>query len=162
MLGSQRGSSPLARGKRDLRRIERVAVRLIPARAGKTSSRPSVATSRRAHPRSRGENGLGEDGFALELGSSPLARGKPPYGVGVVGAWWLIPARAGKTTRVGPAGSSQWAHPRSRGENVHLPGRARVRRGSSPLARGKRSALLPPGGEHGLIPARAGKTAQAE
>ena len=117
-----------------------------------------MATSRRAHPRSRGENGLGEDGFALELGSSPLARGKPPYGVGVVGAWWLIPARAGKTGIGRLASSMGKAHPRSRGENSIVTDPPYGIRGSSPLARGKPHGQVLDAHGQGLIPARAGKT----
>ena len=50
------GSSPLTRGKL-LLDPEEVAVKgLIPAHAGKTTSLSASPTTRRAHPRSRGEN----------------------------------------------------------------------------------------------------------
>ena len=71
-------------------------------------------------------------------GSSPLTRGKrvappaPPVGPG------LIPAHAGKTVLDNAEYFTAWAHPRSRGENLHRP--------ESPAPRPR------------LIPAHAGKT----
>ena len=50
------------------------------------------------------------------------------------------------------------AHPRSRGENELRRMIVNVKRGSSPLTRGKRSALGRDNPELGLIPAHAGKT----
>ena len=51
------GSSPLTRGKLVGVEGEHERVRLIPAHAGKTVATSRTTTSRRAHPRSRGENG---------------------------------------------------------------------------------------------------------
>ena len=51
------GSSPLTRGKLRLRRRREAPLGLIPAHAGKTCSCPPPRRQRRAHPRSRGENG---------------------------------------------------------------------------------------------------------
>ena len=70
------GSSPLARGKQLDFSSGPVALGLIPARAGKTSSRPPGRQTLAAHPRSRGENEI-LNAVCCELsGSSPLARGK--------------------------------------------------------------------------------------
>ena len=91
------GSSPLTRGKRPALRPSRLARRLIPAHAGKTSrtcSAPSVST---AHPRSRGENNLHEDTVTRIRGSSPLTRGKPAQMIVALVKGRLIPAHAGKT-----------------------------------------------------------------
>ena len=71
---------------------------------------------------------------------------------------WLIPAHAGKTPRRSSSTSSNWAHPRSRGENaVDLP-RGSAIAGSSPLTRGKHDARQGRQRDRGLIPAHAGKT----
>ena len=51
------GSSPLTRGKRSRRRGGSPRTRLIPAHAGKTLRVSERVKKRRAHPRSRGENG---------------------------------------------------------------------------------------------------------
>ena len=55
---SATGSSPLTREKRPRGARGRTACRLIPAHAGKTSSRCSRKDCMPAHPRSRGENSL--------------------------------------------------------------------------------------------------------
>ena len=70
----------------------------------------------------------------------------------------LIPAHAGKTSRLGGASLRSGAHPRSRGENIS-PRIASLRlRGSSPLTRGKRHRQRDRLPSDRLIPAHAGKT----
>ena len=71
----------------------------------------------------------------------------------------LIPAHAGKTCPCRARLLVEWAHPRSRGENLIVDRPANPQAGSSPLTRGKlpswtRSLLTAR-----LIPAHAGKTA---
>ena len=151
------GSSPLARGKHR-RRQGRRRERLIPARAGKT---PPANTPRRAswaHPRSRGENRAAKRRNRLQLGSSPLARGKRDETLDEAPARGLIPARAGKTTLYSAATSFMTAHPRSRGENAALSPSCTSVVGSSPLARGKHGGHEVRRQRRRLIPARAGKT----
>ena len=134
----KKGSSPLTRGKRVPGAEVRRRPGLIPAHAGKTTSREPNHADTRAHPRSRGEN----------VADVRVARS----------AEWLIPAHAGKTWCLFGGVLARWAHPRSRGENrmglATQPGEW----GSSPLTRGKlrsgMTAMLP----RGLIPAHAGKT----
>ena len=133
------GSSPLARGKQLDFSSGPVALGLIPARAGKTSSRPPGRQTLAAHPRSRGENSTGPlpaDGYT---GSSPLARGKHDRSSVRQTRARLIPARAGKTRSSAYPARSNWAHPRSRGENASALLSIVRCNGSSPLARGKHS-----------------------
>ena len=152
------GSSPLTRGKlrHRCRRLRRR--RLIPAHAGKTRSTDAEPWSRRAHPRSRGENWRWACRSSRSGGSSPLTRGKLPRRRDLLPNRRLIPAHAGKTGQPRVQRGVEWAHPRSRGENSSAPDSATWPRGSSPLTRGK------PTGRHGrspkrrLIPAHAGKT----
>ena len=76
-LVAVQGSSPLTRGKHRLQERGRGPHGLIPAHAGKTTECSPGSPTRRAHPRSRGENlppGARVEGWA---GSSPLTRGKP-------------------------------------------------------------------------------------
>ena len=94
----------------------------------------------------------------LPGGSSPLTRGKRVVDNDVRDRRRLIPAHAGKTLPSRPPYPRMPAHPRSRGENHPAPSARSWCAGSSPLTRGKRSVLCPPGCEHGLIPAHAGKT----
>ena len=131
------GSSPLTRGKHRHLVSDRVAVRLIPAHAGKTARRAGMGADGGAHPRSRGENREGVQQIEIVEGSSPLTRGKP-HGIDrrhcAVG---LIPAHAGKTARRAGMGADGGAHPRSRGENDLAVNGNFDGNGSSPLTRGK-------------------------
>ena len=95
------------------------------------------------------------------VGSSPLTRGKPS--IRFRRSWMsrLIPAHAGKTVADAARASRWWAHPRSRGENLVAIRAEAEYGGSSPLTRGKRRHRKPTGIKSRLIPAHAGKTAQA-
>jgi len=114
------------------------ALRLIPARAGRTRSVWVGIFGQGAHPRSRGAHAATQRPQAVVEGSSPLARG------------------ARGTSR--PSRASGPAHPRSRGAHVVLVEAAAVARGSSPLARGAPVLGVPYVRRRGLIPARAGRT----
>ena len=91
-------------------------------------------------------------------GSSPLARG---LRLGVVTALLgirIIPARAGFTSGGGQRSARAWDHPRSRGVYRVRALRERLRRGSSPLARGLPRTSTAFAGVRRIIPARAGFT----
>ena len=153
-----RGSSPLTRGKLVTCRAARRCRGLIPAHAGKTWRRGAGRPTRRAHPRSRGENRSTSSFSAGAAGSSPLTRGKLHLRAQQSRRDRLIPAHAGKT---GPSVCAIFfagAHPRSRGENLIRRDHRRVLRGSSPLTRGKPVAGTANEPVGGLIPAHAGKT----
>ena len=93
-----RGSSPLARGTLLNLPSGFPGGRLIPARAGNTSSAEPILVFMSAHPRSRGEHFLSVWVFCRASGSSPLARGTPNYGKHWALCCRLIPARAGNTS----------------------------------------------------------------
>ena len=155
------GSSPLTRGKHDVRDRRLPGRGLIPAHAGKTCVVRHILLLAWAHPRSRGENPI----FALILkcgcGSSPLTRGKRGDAPACPAFLGLIPAHAGKTRSRACLGKSGWAHPRSRGENGVSMVRPEGRGGSSPLTRGKQDNAGTNEVFFGLIPAHAGKTDEA-
>ena len=136
--GSEVGSSPLTRGKLGTVTGTINGFRLIPAHAGKTSTRYSPGHRTAAHPRSRGEN--------------RSTFGEP------ISMRWLIPAHAGKTRPMGSSCRQARAHPRSRGENERGPACPTRQSGSSPLTRGKRVPVVVDTVPRGLIPAHAGKT----
>ena len=71
------GSSPLARGLREVADDEAVTGRIIPARAGFTRPTRNRAHCRRDHPRSRGVYAGLLASHLVGPGSSPLARGLP-------------------------------------------------------------------------------------
>ena len=112
------GSSPRVRGKLGPRCGSRRRPRLIPARAGKTSSSPPAQSGTWAHPRACGENGLGELLERAADGSSPRVRGKPRRSCCSMDNGGLIPARAGKTCSTRRRRRRRRAHPRACGENT--------------------------------------------
>ena len=109
------GSSPLARG---LRQVSCLLVRwrrIIPARAGFTGMTPYGGRSDRDHPRSRGVYPRAPRDVVRTGGSSPLARGLlSPAGPSGIRRG-IIPARAGFTRPRPPGRSWTTDHPRSRG-----------------------------------------------
>ena len=111
------GSSPRVRGKLISASRFAPAVRLIPARAGKTGPTPGKQCPSRAHPRACGENLSPPTGFICASGSSPRVRGKRPPNAGELAAHRLIPARAGKTDGEPVIIATESAHPRACGEN---------------------------------------------
>ena len=152
------GSSPLARGLPHRGPRPRDHRGIIPARAGFTHRKRTPFHPSADHPRSRGVYHLPFTFYACGLGSSPLARGLPCDGLGCGAGRRIIPARAGFTR----GGARGWHavrdHPRSRGVYRELRGGQVASRGSSPLARGLRSARGRKGAHGGIIPARAGFT----
>ena len=117
---------------------------------------------RRAHPRSRGENGAVSATIHLRQGSSPLTRGKREHRGDDVPHGGLIPAHAGKTTPQTNSLTPCGAHPRSRGENQIDSSAGNRELGSSPLTRGKRRDRQVQEHAVRLIPAHAGKTLEVE
>ena len=91
-------------------------------------------------------------------GSSPLARGLLPVGVPDADRLGIIPARAGFTFSGGSPVRGNKDHPRSRGVYRFPPANSNRTRGSSPLARGLRRAILRLLDQTRIIPARAGFT----
>ena len=93
-----------------------------------------------------------------QSGSSPLARGLP---VKCGASHWgsgIIPARAGFTSTPPPSSSTARDHPRSRGVYAMEKGEITAEEGSSPLARGLRTAIRVATVINRIIPARAGFT----
>ena len=158
IVGFMVGSSPLMRGKPRRHHGTDRFRGLIPAHAGKTRQSLACPCSRRAHPRSRGENLASEGESAQDAGSSPLMRGKPSYPHGIPRVTGLIPAHAGKTRSVSRSSNRRAAHPRSRGENYNCQPFSTSGWGSSPLMRGTLTLLGVVLRAVGLIPAHAGKT----
>ena len=77
VAGFKTGSSPRGRGKHAALLERHVAVRLIPARAGKTTPAVTPELIAAAHPRAGGENIMEQTADAHGAGSSPRGRGKP-------------------------------------------------------------------------------------
>ena len=93
----QVGSSPLARGLRQLPRPRHAADGIIPARAGFTPGRRRRLPDHRDHPRSRGVYLRVVPTSVPPGGSSPLARGLLHHEGAASALLGIIPARAGFT-----------------------------------------------------------------
>ena len=152
------GSSPLARGLRQVPGHADPVRGIIPARAGFTEREYQRHGEEWDHPRSRGVYPETPWVTAPRIGSSPLARGLPLHRDRAENRRRIIPARAGFTVfDVVPVLDVE-DHPRSRGVYQTLSASAADARGSSPLARGLRAAGEDDRAETRIIPARAGFT----
>ena len=152
------GSSPLARGLHAPVGESIRFCRIIPARAGFTSTTRSARGADRDHPRSRGvytASALRRPGCQ---GSSPLARGLPSWFVSIQSRIGIIPARAGFTRLLCALFFIRGDHPRSRGVYRIQTVATTPATGSSPLARGLLKTLDHASHRRGIIPARAGFT----
>ena len=173
------GSSPLARGLPLRGPPVLRLVRIIPARAGFTSTPAFPASKNGDHPRSRGvylrcgsrhkrAGGIipARAGFTAGRYARTACMTDHPRSRGVYKELaleldvpvWIIPARAGFTTAAG--GKCRWVadHPRSRGVYHSADPQFFGWSGSSPLARGLHPRPLFRRRRMGIIPARAGFT----
>ena len=130
------GSSPLARGLRDVKVDRQCGARIIPARAGFTINSRAPGKGNEDHPRSRGVYMVTITSRRDAEGSSPLARGLPCRRRRLTRPRRIIPARAGFTSRKAARQAAGRDHPRSRGVYFTSKLSAAWLRGSSPLARG--------------------------
>ena len=137
------GSSPLARGLRELRPHLGDERRIIPARAGFTKRQSRSRLRRQDHPRSRGVYVDDMQAWITSRGSSPLARGLHAPSHDRVRRLRIIPARAGFTWSAGRGQSAFRDHPRSRGVYRVSIGESSAICGSSPLARGLPCPITP-------------------
>ena len=134
--GAKLGSSPRARGTLCFEPAALDQVRIIPASAGNTVSRPNGRISRADHPRERGEHWAARWAARNARGSSPRARGTRWGRCPVRMRVRIIPASAGNTVRGVCAAGAGADHPRERGEHEITPVDSCSPTGSSPRARG--------------------------
>ena len=156
--GPDSGSSPLARGLLVGTHPNAVLRRIIPARAGFTSTVGGQDHRSGDHPRSRGVYMTSAPSRWLCQGSSPLARGLLLFKTLLSFGIRIIPARAGFTPPAHPEPPAQPDHPRSRGVYCAWCSMLASRGGSSPLARGLQAGQRRSGSPAWIIPARAGFT----
>ena len=137
-MGTQSGSSPLARGLLEDVDTLPLDIRIIPARAGFTHQRVAGNVYGEDHPRSRGVYYTVNSVGLLYMGSSPLARGLLPPSCVIHATVGIIPARAGFTLPLRFSRVLVGDHPRSRGVYRLEISTETLKAGSSPLARGLR------------------------
>ena len=136
------GSSPRARGAHRTADHEHGRVRIIPAGAGSTIHSSRIRPSWADHPRGRGEHAAHSASGTGVIGSSPRARGARAVSATPAADLRIIPAGAGSAALVFHHAISDADHPRGRGEHTYSFRSGSVTTGSSPRARGARSAGL--------------------
>ena len=132
--------------------------RIIPARAGQTSTAFAPAFASSDHPRACGANARPTGHHDGLSGSSPRVRGKRCPAIRVVTRMRIIPARAGQTARSRCRCRTARDHPRACGANGHGQHVTVDVRGSSPRVRGKLRRPPAKTPVTRIIPARAGQT----
>ncbi len=172
------GPSPHARGAAPLGPLPIRDHGTIPARAGSRTHSLTIRTTKRDHPRMRGEQSISGTPSRVTWGPSPHARGADGLSLLQLAQFGTIPASAGsrawRTARgicwrdhprtrgeqLGARGVPvvPWGHPRTSGEQSTVKGCLLFLLGPSPHARG--AAPLTPEGrpDMGTIPARAGSS----
>ena len=110
------------RGKRCRPEYRPHAHRIIPARAGQTSSIWRDSSASTDHPRACGANSFFLSSHVLGFGSSPRVRGKQREGAELRLSGRIIPARAGQTARRSTRRRTSPDHPRACGANAAIGG----------------------------------------
>ncbi len=146
------------RGKQSSRIWLTTRRRIIPARAGQTTSHLVCGEMRPDHPRACGANQLNIQLDVWQSGSSPRVRGKRFRVSGRHVQPRIIPARAGQTSWRRTMRRHSQDHPRACGANETETTRPNRPPGSSPRVRGKLGVLQGSVQLVRIIPARAGQT----
>ena len=152
------GSSPRVRGKRPMRHTMPSLRRIIPARAGQTTSTCAATTRAPDHPRACGANAAETPLGDADAGSSPRVRGKPLHLCQGLIDGRIIPARAGQTSFLLLSVLPRSDHPRACGANPRTLNVPHTPSGSSPRVRGKLFLDQVVDLRGRIIPARAGQT----
>ena len=152
------GSSPHTRGAHAVHRDHDFDRGIIPAYAGSTCCRLSRSSSRRDHPRIRGEHLIDCRLDEARPGSSPHTRGALEVFDLARQHTGIIPAYAGSTRATCSRATPRRDHPRIRGEHEHGTILYTFLTGSSPHTRGAPEELGFNLGVAGIIPAYAGST----
>ena len=155
------GSSPHARGLHLYSPFSYPIPRIIPARAGFTDVDAGRGGAFPDHPRTRGVYSVRLDVETSQRGSSPHARGLQSWRRRSGFLPGIIPARAGFTGGGDTTSFQSGDHPRTRGVYILSPSSSVECLGSSPHARGLRSARQAGTEDERIIPARAGFTASS-
>ena len=116
MLGGFVGSPPRRRGKDQLVRLDKTAVGITPAWAGKRMQLAEIAIRQRDHPRVGGEKTRVFQQHFPAVGSPPHGRGKDVLPVCFALECGITPAWAGKSVSAVSSARAGRDHPRMGGE----------------------------------------------
>ena len=137
------GSPPRGRGKVLLLRIVRIAVRITPAWAGKSTIGQKFPQSEWDHPRVGGEKEMELPYHESAWGSPPRGRGKGEQKLLLFQPLRITPAWAGKSRLDYYFPQFAKDHPRVGGEKLKTSEILPANRGSPPRGRGKEVPLSP-------------------
>ena len=152
------GSSPRERGTADDFERRRLWCRVIPARAGNSSSRQRRPGRPSGHPRESGEQSMCHCVLCRHAGSSPRERGTA-HGTGLrMILRRVIPARAGNRWQIEDRQAAASGHPRESGEQASKWPWTVNAGGSSPRERGTETDEGAEVNMLRVIPARAGNS----
>ena len=151
------GSSPRVRGEALRFTQRRNSSGIIPAGAGRSSSRVYGGVKRGDHPRGCGEKPIDIQISNLREGSSPRVRGEDTKTSPCPTASRIIPAGAGRRSNLRKSTWSAQDHPRGCGEKETLAAVTVAAMGSSPRVRGEEKVGKLYRGWPGIIPAGAGR-----
>ena len=112
------GSPPRVRGRGSHTTIAALCRGITPARAGKRLCPLPGPSSKRDHPRMRGEETSPVGERRSRPGSPPHARGRARVRLARRPRPRITPACAGKRSSGCPKGAGQWDHPRACGEEI--------------------------------------------
>ena len=146
------------RGKGSRQLHSPAAVRITPARAGKSSLRWAAIQTHGDHPRVCGEKARQGSGLNLRLGSPPRVRGKDSVLTFIERGGRITPACAGKSALSAGSCPCSRDHPRVCGEKNNLRQAFAVQQGSPPRMRGKAGLALSTQPQPRITPAYAGKS----
>ena len=152
------GSSPRVRGQQEIRVDDALRSRIIPARAGPTTTADSRLRDNPDHPRACGANSPGWLFAPKNAGSSPRVRGQRRLSQHRSRGSRIIPARAGPTRPRDQRAAPPADHPRACGANMMPLRLVREPVGSSPRVRGQLNNDGSSSDTARIIPARAGPT----
>ena len=134
------GSSPWARGTRDVPGRGTNGWRFIPVGTGNTHNRQFLPPAQAVHPRGHGEHSRPALAPFNAAGSSPWARGTPTKPKLLSRLNRFIPVGTGNTSKTAALFGFNSVHPRGHGEHTQVRNQHAHPRGSSPWARGTHSA----------------------
>ena len=155
--GVDKGLSPRVRGSRPPPRPVAHRQGIIPACAGKPSSRPAKCQTHKDYPRVCGEAATASASAGAIRGLSPRVRGSRVQGLGKVLRPGIIPACAGKPGRRRARPPRPRDYPRVCGEAAAVAVHVGITEGLSPRVRGSRIRDGHSRPRAGIIPACAGK-----
>ncbi len=152
------GSPPRVRERRPYFRRIPMPARITPACAGKTLQERQPKFIGKDHPRVCGKDVVMRVDKAFQAGSPPRVRERRGKDSTVLLHLGITPACAGKTFGVATTATRTINHPRVCGKDFIVVPPARVKKGSPPRVRERRSGSGRAPCPRGITPACAGKT----